>query len=201
MPLRAIVFIDGQNLYHGAKDAWCPPSPAPPSAAHYSWPCYDIGKISEALVATSPDRVLEQCRFYTGVPTARQSELWQGFWTAKLRSLRPPKYEVYKGHINPGGQEKGVDVSIAVDLLHLTYRDAFDVAIVVSADWDLGPAIRLAKEVARDAGRTPTFESASPYEVGKYENRGLPGTTWLKIDRAMYDRCRDFNEYRPHRYR
>ncbi|HVR07445.1 MAG TPA: NYN domain-containing protein [Thermoanaerobaculia bacterium] len=201
MPKRTVVLIDGQNLYHGAKDAWCPPAPAPPQFAHYGWPSYDARKIALALVNTSAGRALSECRFYTGVPSPKQNELWHGFWTAKLRMMKGQGIEIYKGHINPGGQEKGVDVSIAVDLVRLTYQDAYDVAIVVSADWDLAPAIKLARLIATENGRTPDFESASPYEPGIFENRGLPGTTWLKIDKAMYDRCRDYNEYRPWQFR
>jgi uncharacterized LabA/DUF88 family protein len=57
---------------------------------------------------------------------------------------------VYRGRVNPGGQEKGVHVSLAVDLIQLTYEGAYDVAIIVSQDWDFGFAVRLARSIARD---------------------------------------------------
>jgi len=41
------------------------------------------------------------------------------------------------------GQEKGVDVSIAIDLIRLTHENAYDLGIIVSQDWDFGPAIEI----------------------------------------------------------
>ena len=60
---------------------------------------------------------------------------------------------VYRGRVNAGGQEKGVDVSLALDLVRATYDRQFEVAIIVSQDWDFGPAVRLAKEIAQAQGR------------------------------------------------
>ena len=48
-----------------------------------------------------------------------------------------------------GGEEKGIDVLIALDLALGARDDRYDVAVLVSADTDLVPAI----EVALDAGR------------------------------------------------
>jgi hypothetical protein len=106
---------------------------------------------------------------------------------------------VYKGRINRGGQEKGVDVSLSIDLIRLTYEEAYDAAIIVSQDWDFGAAIQLAKTVAANQGRRLVFESAFPDGPGSKSRRGIPGTTWIRIDRDMYDRCLDSREYRPPR--
>ena len=35
---------------------------------------------------------------------------------------------VYRGRVNAGGQEKGVDVSLALDLVRATYDRQFEVA-------------------------------------------------------------------------
>ena len=51
--------------------------------------------------------------------------------------------------MNAGGQEKGVDVSLALDLVRATYDLQYEVAIIVSQDWDFGPAVRLAKAIAQ----------------------------------------------------
>ena len=59
--MRTLVQIDGQNLFHLAKDAWGPSSP-------YHYPSYDVVKLSQALVSMKPGRTMEQIRFYTGVP-------------------------------------------------------------------------------------------------------------------------------------
>ncbi|MBI4563820.1 MAG: hypothetical protein HY716_03895 [Planctomycetes bacterium] len=51
---RAIVFFDGQNLYHSAKDAWAPDPSKGPSP--YSWPSYDVEKLARWLVERKPGR-------------------------------------------------------------------------------------------------------------------------------------------------
>ncbi len=194
--MRTLVFIDGQNLYHLARNAWAPALHIPGSP--YGYPSYDVEKIAALMVARQPGRVLRQMRFYTGVPEPRspQTAFWHGFWGNKLRYLGSRGIYVYRGRVSPGGQEKGVDVSLAVDLVQLTWEAAYDVAVIVSQDWDFGSAVRLAKKIARDQRRALTFESAFPYEVGRINPRGVPGTTWVRIDKASYDACLDPVDYR-----
>jgi uncharacterized LabA/DUF88 family protein len=130
--MRTIVFFDGQNLFHLAKDAWAPRPLVPGSP--YGWPSYDVEKLAAALVAKVPGRTLDHIRFYTGVASPAQSMFWHGFWSNKLRYLRSRGISTYRGRVNPGGQEKGVDVSLAIDLISLTYEQRYDVAIIISQD-------------------------------------------------------------------
>ena len=102
----------------------------------------------------------------------------------------------YRGRVSQASQEKGVDVSIAVDLIRLTYEKQYDVAIIISQDWDYGPAVKLAKLVAKEQGRRLDFESCFPYEPHISADRGIPGTMWIKIDKALYDSCLDSRDYR-----
>lgn len=197
--VRTILFFDGQNLYHGAKNAW---GPQPLRGSHpYSWPSYDVEKLAAALVSRVAGRTLQEIRFYTGVPDpklGKPERFWHGFWSNKLRFLSSRGTYVYKGRVNPGGQEKGVDVSLAIDLIQLTYDESYDVAIIVSQDWDFGPAVRMAKRIAADQVRSLVFESAFPYESGRsITNRGVPGTIWVRIDKTLYDSCHDPTDYRP----
>ena len=195
MAKRCIVFFDGQNLYHGARDAWAPDRVLNLKTP-YSWPSYDVEKLASELVSKVSDRELKQIRFYTGVPDWHRDAPWHEFWSNKLRFLGSRGVYVYRGRISKSGQEKGVDVSIAIDLLKLTYEKAYDVAILVTGDSDLGPAVKLAKAIAKTYASFPTFESAFPFELGKHDPRGVPGTTWIHIDKALYDACRDPKEYR-----
>jgi hypothetical protein len=126
-----------------------------------------------------------------------KEEFWHGFWSNKLRYLRGRGVYTYHGRVSRAGQEKGVDVSIAIDLIHLTYTHAYEVAIIVSQDWDLGPAVRLAKIIARDQRRTLIFESAFPENTNRARQRGIPGTTWVPISQETYDTCHDPTDYRP----
>lgn len=115
--MRTIVFVDGQNLYHRAKVAWSDTVSIEPNP--YDWPSYDVGKLAAALVAQKPGRILSEIRFYTGVPNpaagSRQAR-WQGFWANKFRYLRNGGIYVYSGKVNSGGQEKGVDDSLALEI-------------------------------------------------------------------------------------
>lgn len=192
--LKTIVFFDGQNLYHSAKDAWR--GPVTSSSSRYTWPSYDVEKLATALTSKTPGRTIAQIRFYTGVPDSNQDPFWHYFWVSKLRYLRSRGVEVYNGRINSSQQEKGVDVKLAIDMIRLTYEKQYEVAIIVSQDWDFGPAVRLAKEIAIDQSRQLVFESHFPVGPGSHSDRGIPGTIWLPIDQTTYDACYDSRDYR-----
>ena len=146
-----------------------------------------------------PGRVLSEIRFYTGVPdpaSGPDQARWHGFWVNKFRYLRNGGIYVYSGGVNFGGQEKGVDVSLAVDLIRATYEQRYEVAIIVSQDSGFGPAVSLAKEIAHSQSRLLIFESDFP--IGpRISRRGVPGTTWVHIDQPTYDACFDPRDYRP----
>ena len=195
--MRTIVFIDGQNLYHLAKNAW-----VSPGKAVYSRPSYDVRKLSQALVDEETGRTLTEIRFYTGVPDprlGRRQKSWHTFWTYKIIHLRRQGIYVYRGRVNVGGQEKGVDVSLAIDLIQATYEARYEAALIVSQDSDFGPAVRLAKQIAMGQSRMLSFESWYPVGPGSRSRRGVPGTTWRPIEKEVYDACLDSRDYRPKR--
>ena len=198
--MRALVLFDGQNLHHQAKLAWA--AAAGDARSPYHWPSYDIEKLAQALVARIPGRILSEIRFYTGVPnpeSGAKQKFWYGFWANKLRQMQSRGIYVYRGSVNVGGQEKGVDVSLAIDLVQATYEQRYEVVIIVSRDTDFGPAVRLAKTIARNQSRQLVYESAFPAAPGSRSQRGVPGTLWVPIDRATYDGCLDLADYRPRR--
>lgn len=198
--MRTIVLIDGQNLYHLAKRAWTQAIYS--LSSPYAWPSYDIEKLAHALTSRVPERILSETRFYTGVPNSSDGpsqRFWHGFWSNKLRRMRNQGIYVYRGSVNSGGQEKGVDVSLALDLVQATYEQRFDVAIIVSQDSDFGPAVRLSKAIAKSQNRNLIFESCFPYGPGSISRRGVPGTVWYEIDQVTYDACLDTTDYRPKR--
>jgi hypothetical protein len=59
---RAVVFIDGQNLFHGAKEAF-----------GYTYPNFDALKLAEAICSQNSWQLV-QARFYTGVHTREGDE-------------------------------------------------------------------------------------------------------------------------------
>lgn len=137
------MLFDGQNLYHGVRNAWAPKPHT--SGSPYGYPSYDVEKLALALVARVPERTLTQIRFYTNPRQGAEAAFWHRFWNNKLRYLAARGVYVYRGRVNPGGQEKGVDVSLAIDLIHLTHEQRYDVA---SLPLSLGQT-RLMIEVCR----------------------------------------------------
>ena len=86
---RAVSFVDGQNLYRRAKDAF----------GHYH-PNYDPIKLSEAVCAAC-GWTSTGVRFYTGTLAADRSPMWHGYWGTPLAChascrdsvvLRPIRY-------------------------------------------------------------------------------------------------------------
>src|ERR1035437_2775789 len=71
-PKRAIVFFDGQNLYHAARHAF-----------GYTYPNFDPIALVSA-VSKSHGWELAEVRFYTGVPDREDDPFWHHFWTNKL---------------------------------------------------------------------------------------------------------------------
>ncbi len=200
MAKRCIVFFDGQNLYRRAKEVWGPLDPKTEDP-DYNWPSYDVELLSDALVARDHDRKLEQIRFYTGVPTPAQNKHWSVFWANKLRHLERSGFYVYRGRISGNGNEKGVDVSIAVDLVKLTYEQKYDVAIIVSEDTDISPALETAKEIAAGIKVPVHFESVFPYDEARFKilrrrPHGIPGSETVRLSKGTYDACRDKRDYR-----
>ena len=189
MPMRTSVFFDGQNLYRLAMRAYGRVYP-------YHWPSYDVVKLANALVSRVPGRTLAEVRFYTGLPSQSQNAGWHGFWSNKLRHLSRQGVVVYRQELSSLGQEKGIDVRLAVELVQATYKQLYDVAIIVSQDADLAPAVALAREIAQEQNRSIDIESAFPLVPGR-RHFGIPNTTWVPIDKATYDTCLDLSDYRP----
>lgn len=151
------------------------------------------------------------------MPDAADDARWNHFWTAKLAHLgrtgtftfsRALKYHaqtvVVAGAAGATeeirvGQEKGIDVRIAVDLVGLAYRGAYDAAIVFSQDQDLSEAVDEVKLIAKGQSRFIHVCSAFPDGPERKNHRGINGTDWIRIEQAEYDRCLDPRDYRPKR--
>ena len=117
---RTLAYIDGQNLFHGAKESF-----------GHSHPNYDIKALVTKVCQTRGWR-LDGIHFYTGIPDATDNAFWNHFWTVKLAVMgkqgikvfsRPLRYRNETITLPDGtphtflvGQEKGVDIRIALRL-------------------------------------------------------------------------------------
>jgi len=198
---RAIAFFDGQNLFYAAKEAF-----------GYSYPNYDPKLLAERICA-SKGWTLAGVQFYTGVPSPGDKPDWNYFWTAKMavmgtrgvqtfsRSLRYRNQTVTlpdgTSAVTLVGQEKGVDVRIALDIVRFALDGKYDVALIFSQDQDLSEAVEDVKKISVLQNRWIKLACAFPVSPTVQKTRGINGTDWIRIDRATYDACIDPKDYRP----
>jgi hypothetical protein len=97
------------------------------------------------------------------------------------------------------GQEKGVDVRLALDIVRLAHRRVYDVAVVFSQDQDLSEVADEVRVIAQEQDRWIKMASAFPASPTSRNKRGINRTDWIQLDRATYDACLDPRDYRPKR--
>ena len=66
-----------------------------------------------------------------------------------------------------------------------------------SQDQDLSEAVEDVKKISVLKDRWIKIACAFPLSPTVPKSRGINGTDWIRIDRATYDACRDFHDYRP----
>lgn len=97
------------------------------------------------------------------------------------------------------GEEKGVDVRIAIDIMRTVRKGLLDVALVFSQDQDFSEVADEVRDVAQEQGRWIKIASAFPSSSTASNKRGINKTDWIKIDQTLYDTCIDSHDYRPSR--
>jgi len=169
-------------------------------------------RLSE-VVATQNGWTPLGTRFYTGIPDPLDNPFCNHFWSAKLAVMgtqgvisyaRPLRYRNQTIALPDGssttilvGQEKGVDVRTALDIVRLARSDDYDVALVFSQEQDLSEVADEIRAIARDQGRWIKIASAFPFSPTSTNRRGVNGTDWIRLDRATYDLALDPRDYRP----
>ena len=137
MSERVMIFIDGSNLYHSLKNI-------------FGRTDLDIGRFCQQLLRRrkliriyyynarvgkkeEPERYKHQQAFFAGVNAIPYSEL-------RLGRL------VYNNWPNMPPIEKGIDVQLATDMITHSFKDNYDVAILVAGDNDYVSAIQAVKD-------------------------------------------------------
>ena len=154
---RVIVFIDGFNLYHSIHELnFDAKTKRPTSPKHYlKW--LNISTLSQALIHPNQDILVGAYYFsaYAGwvpqdvqdrhrdyVAVLKSTDVIPVMGTFKKKPRRCPSCK----HEWDTHEEKESDFNLALYLVKLAYEDAFDKAIIFTADTDLAPAIRLVRE-------------------------------------------------------
>lgn len=140
---RVAIFIDGSNLYHKLKDL----SVSNTINFDYIGLCNKLARKREIV----------SCRYYVGAIRAKEGDRkGQSLRANQLRlfnKLTAQGFTIKKGNFlfsDGDFHEKGVDVKLAVDLLVGAYDDIWDVAVVISSDSDLNPAIKKVKHLGKN---------------------------------------------------
>jgi uncharacterized LabA/DUF88 family protein len=143
---RTVVFVDYQNMYRSAREAFGWES----KGGHFgSFRPYGLGR----QLVRDESRVLTQVRVYTGLHTPHRNPVQHGQMQRRMLAwvaAAPDKVQVFPRSLaydaSGRAREKGVDVELAIDIVSLAIDDAFDVLAVASADTDLAPAVQFVAE-------------------------------------------------------
>lgn len=201
-PLKAMVFIDGQNLFHRVK-----------SLFGHQEPDFDIRSLSGAVCKRMGWEASEVF-FYSGIPTLEESPHWHRFWNAKLASVQaqsgmpvhaftpPLRYrnewtQRYDGEwrVYRSPQEKGVDVRLALDMVAATYERRCDAMVLMTEDSDLQQGVDRCLEIAKAQGRNLLIANAIPQDFNSpVPRRALNQTTPVRFDKAFYESHIDANQ-------
>ncbi len=196
---RTVAYVDGQNLFHAAREAF-----------GYREPNYDVIALARE-VCRQQGWALTETRFYTGIHTPTGNAHWHAYWSAKLAVMGRQGVTVYARRLRyrnrqvrlpdgtaavfPYAIEKGIDVRLAIDVIRMGTKNEYDVALVFSQDQDLSEAAADIREIAAEHGRWIKIASAYPVGPTTRSTRGVNQTDWIHIDRATYDACLDAREY------
>ncbi|MCX7911457.1 MAG: NYN domain-containing protein [Dehalococcoidales bacterium] len=138
MAERVMIFIDGSNLYHSLKN-------------HFGRTDLDIGKFCRKLLGRrhlvriyyynarvgqrqEPDLYRQQQAFFDSIKAIPYTELRLG------RLVYTPQWP------NVPPYEKGTDVQLATDMLVHSFKNNYDVAVLVAGDNDFAGALQAIKE-------------------------------------------------------
>ncbi len=134
---RVMVFIDGSNLYHSLKN-------------YFNRTDLDLGKFTKKIIGRrthvrtyyynarvgqkqEPELYKQQQAFFAGVNAVPYTELRLG----RLVYTNWPSVPPY---------EKGTDVQLATDMITHSYKNNYDVAILVAGDNDFAGAVQAVKD-------------------------------------------------------
>lgn len=134
---RVMIFIDGSNLYHSLK-------------GFFKRTDLDMGKFSQKLLEKrrlvriyyynaevgrkeEPERYKDQQKFFASVNAVPYLELRLG-------------HLVYNNWPGSPPYEKGVDIQLATDMITHSYKNNYEVAILVTGDSDYVGALQAVKD-------------------------------------------------------
>lgn len=188
MTERLAVFIDWQNCYHGARDAFAAPD-SPPELGQV-----DPVALARNLVDGRPQPgKLVAVEVFRGRPDpnrqpaaaqaySRQMAAWSRHFPllqvhCRPVSYRPTSWDADRRPTAWDGHEKGVDTSMAIRVALGAERRNYDVAVVFTADADLQPAVDAVFASGLTA-ETATWDTA---ESGRDVSKPIVSQLWPTV--------------------
>ena len=199
------VFIDYENTRFGAREVFGDPQRDPYTFGHVR--PLRLGLLLKQLgEEVDPARELTAVNVYRGQPgpksgpqaqagSARQFAAWKSQTLVTVRS-RPLRYQPTSWSMGrPAAwraEEKGIDVMMALDIAIGARDNAYDVAVVVSADTDLAPAIEVALDAGKRVETAMWWSQERPHRRMKVPGRRL----WNHaLDASRFAQVRDDTDY------
>lgn len=124
MPDRAVIYVDGNNWYHALKNANVPDL----GSLDYARISVHFGRLEPRPAVDRTARKLK--RYLHRLPVKIDPRVYRDLYRIAEENSSAITYV-----------EKAVDVALAVDLVVMAERDAFDSAYILSADGDFTPAV------------------------------------------------------------
>jgi uncharacterized LabA/DUF88 family protein len=189
-PIRIAVFIDWQNVYLTAREAFRLEG-EPGRRGNFS--PFHLARLLAAANGRGVNGHLVRVEIHRGLPSQRYDRIGytanrrqEAAWKAEnpqvvVPKLRPLRYLNYP---KEAPTEKGVDVELAVSAIEATLRSRCDVAILFSHDTDLLP---VPEAIARLAG--PEHIETASWASDSFQGRLRPGASVVhhSISRKVFE--------------
>ncbi len=182
---RVIAYVDGFNLYFGLRDK--------------GWRCYywlNLWKLCQHLL--KPDQKLISVNYFTSkIKEPADKRKRQNAYLQALR-MTPGierffgKYETISytcnncGHQFESQQEKMTDVQIASQLVSDAFKDKFDVALLLSGDRDLVPAIEVVSSEFPTKRTIAVFPPMRSCDDLRYTASGFIHVTETELKKSLF---------------
>jgi len=162
---RVMIFIDGSNFYHNLKNLFPDKKP------------FDFS-FEKFVIFISKNRELLKTNYYNApldIIQDKDKYMKQQRFFDKIKRL--PNFNFILCRMqkrNVGGviiyEVKEDDIHLAVDMVKLAYRNAYDTAILVSSDGDFVPAVQAVKEIGKNIENIG-FENKFSYHLKQESNK------------------------------
>lgn len=197
MTQRVAVFIDYQNVYKRAREAF----PYAGGAGHMRGQVRPLA-VGLQLRGRNGDRELVAVHVYRGMPLKRLDEKGYSAAQRQVSAWERDGGGMVHAHTRPlnyrdpsSPREKGIDVALAVDFVAGAIRKDFDIGIIFSEDTDLHPAIEAVGGIV-GPGRAELAMWRDPYRSGPRVVMSGGQTAFTHVLGAVeFNRLRDDQDY------